>query len=66
MVSAPGRDLDYLSLLYEFPGGRDQIHGPAKGLLDLEELLELLNTLHGVVRVSGRSRNQVEGLCGGK
>ena len=52
MVSSPGRDLDNLPLLQNLPGWRHQIYAVPDGLLDLQQFLELLNPLHGVIRVS--------------
>ena len=52
MVGSPGRDFDNLSFLKDLSSGRDQVYAASNGLLDLQQFLELLNPLHGVIRVS--------------
>ena len=61
MVSSPGRYLDNFPLLENLPGGRHQIYAAPYGLLDLQELLELFNPLHGVVSVSCSLTNLLQG-----
>ncbi len=63
VIAAPCRDLDDLALPDELPGGRDEIDdGAAKALLHLEQLLELLDSTHGIVGVSGGGGDQVQGF----
>lgn len=64
MVSRSGRYLDDLPLLDELPGGRHEVFCPPKALLDLQQLLKLVDLLHGIVGMVGRSGHQVECLCG--
>ena len=63
MVGSPGRDFDNLSFLEDLSSGRDQVYAASNGLLDLQQFLELFNSLHRVVGVSGRLAHLLQGAC---
>ena len=63
MVGSPGRDFDNLSFLEDLSCGRDQVYAASNGLLDLQQFLELFNSLHRVVGVSGSLTHLLQGAC---
>ena len=63
MVSSSGGYLDNFPLLENLPGRRHEVYAASDGLLDLQELLELLDPLHGVVGVSSGLTNLLQSAC---
>ena len=63
VVSGAGRYFDDFSLLQNLPGGWDEIDAASNGLLDLQQFLELFNSLHRVVGVSGSLAHLLQGAC---
>ena len=63
MIATPGRYFDHFALLEELPGGTDKIHSSAQTLLDVEQLFELVDLLHGFVGVDGGRRHQMQRFC---